>query len=142
MWDRDTKVLVADDNQDAADTLAMLLELEGCTVRTEHDGAAALSAFMAEHPSVLCLDIGMPQLNGLELARRIRDAEPEGEHALMIAISGWGTARDRAKSAAAGFDHHMVKPADFERLKRWIDAFVGHHTYEGSKPDLEELPAK
>jgi PAS domain S-box-containing protein len=105
------RVLVADDNRDAAESLAMLLRLEGHEVVTAHDGEAAFSAIERSRPQLALLDIGMPKLNGYEMAARVR-AQPWGAGITLAAITGWGQAEDQRKALAVGFDHHLVKPVD------------------------------
>jgi PAS domain S-box-containing protein len=109
------KVLLADDNRDSAESLATLLELFGHQVRVVHDGIAALEVARAFRPEVALLDIGMPGLNGYEVAQRLRQ-EMDGPLTL-IALTGWGQDEDRLRSREAGFDHHLVKPADPDVLK-------------------------
>ena len=109
------RILLADDNRDAAESLAIILRLEGHEVELAHDGAAALRAFEQHRPDVALLDIGMPGANGYEVARRIR-ATPQGEAVLLIAITGWAQDSDRAQSRDAGFDHHLTKPVEPEAL--------------------------
>ena len=109
------RILLADDNRDAAESLAIILRLEGHEVELAHDGAAALRAFEATRPHVVLLDIGMPDTNGYEVARQIR-AVPDGEDVLLIAITGWAQDSDKASSRAAGFDHHLTKPIEPESL--------------------------
>lgn len=106
-------ILIADDNRDAADSLAMLLRCEGHEVMVAGDGHAALEAFRGRRPHAVLLDIGMPRLNGFEVARHIRTIDPA---VLLVAITGWGQAGDRERSAAAGFDHHLTKPVDYDAL--------------------------
>jgi signal transduction histidine kinase/ActR/RegA family two-component response regulator len=108
---RGHRVLVVDDNRDAADALASLLELEGNETHVAHDGASAVELAESLRPDVMLLDIGLPRLNGYEVARRVR-AEPWGGSMLLIALTGWGHPEEQAKSVEAGFDHHLVKPAD------------------------------
>ena len=115
------RVLVVDDNVDNAESLAMLLELGGHDTRTAHDGLAALRAAGAFRPDVVLLDLGLPELNGLEVCRRIR-REPWGREMLIAALTGWGQERDRRESEAAGFDVHLVKPVDLETLTRLLAA--------------------
>jgi CheY-like chemotaxis protein len=115
------RVLVADDNRDAADTLAMLIEFEGHSVMLAYDGAAALEAFGRFNPDIVLLDLGMPRLSGIEVAQRIRAAE-SGTHAMLVAITGWGQSGDRARTLAAGFDHHLTKPVDVGRLRELLRA--------------------
>ena len=104
-------VVVADDNVDAADSLGMLLRFEGHDVTIVHDGEAAVAAVQARRPDVVVLDLGMPGMDGLEAAKRIR-AMPGGHEVKLIALTGWGQDSDRARTREAGFDHHLVKPAD------------------------------
>ncbi len=105
------RVLVVDDNVDAAESLAMLLRLSGYDVRTANDGSAALEAARAFHPEAVVLDVGLPGMDGYEVARRLR-REPGAEGLLLIALTGYGQEEDQRRSARAGFDHHLVKPAD------------------------------
>jgi CheY-like chemotaxis protein len=109
------RILLADDNRDAAESLAILLRLEGHDVELAHDGHAALRSFEARCPDVALLDIGMPNANGYEVARRIR-AVPEGASVLLIAITGWAQDADKLESRAAGFDHHLTKPIEPDTL--------------------------
>ena len=104
------RVLVADDNVDAAATLAALLEIAGHTVRVVHDGAAAVEEAARFRPDLAFLDIGMPFMDGYEAARRLRQL-PALEGVMLVALTGWGTEEDRARSRAAGFDRHLLKPA-------------------------------
>ena len=110
------RILVADDNKDAADSLAMLLEMGGHEVRVAHDGRAALSLAQTFHPDTALLDIGMPQLNGYEVARALRQ-EPWGARITLIALTGWGQESDRQKALDAGFDRHLTKPIDPDALE-------------------------
>jgi CheY-like chemotaxis protein len=113
------RVLIADDNRDAADSLAMLLELDGHQVFVAADGEEALSVFQQQAPDIVLLDIGMPLLSGLEVARRIR-ALPGGAKVLLVAVTGWGQEKDRLASVAAGFDHHLTKPVEPEAVSMLI----------------------
>jgi signal transduction histidine kinase len=108
-------VLIADDNVDAAESLAMLLRLDGHHVEVAGNGTEAVELFDKLHPDVAILDIGMPGMNGYEAARRIR-ARPEGKGIALIAVTGWGQEADKARAAAAGFDHHFTKPVEPEAL--------------------------
>jgi len=110
------RVLIVDDNRDAAESLGVLLEFLGASVMVVHDGPAALAALDVHRPSAVLLDIGMPGMDGYEVARRMR-ARPDGGALLLIALTGWGQAQDQALSRQAGFDHHLVKPADIEQLQ-------------------------
>jgi signal transduction histidine kinase/CheY-like chemotaxis protein len=105
------RILVADDNRDAAETMAMVFEAMGHNVRHVNDGEAAVDEAIAFKPQVVLLDIGMPKLNGYEACRKIR-MQPAGAAMQIIAITGWGQPEDRLKSQDAGFDHHLVKPVD------------------------------
>jgi PAS domain S-box-containing protein len=113
------RILLADDNRDAAESLAIVLRLEGHAVDLAHDGEAALRVFETQRFDVALLDIGMPQANGYEVARRIR-ASPGGEGVTLVAITGWAQDSDRADSKAAGFDHHLTKPVAPEVLIRLL----------------------
>jgi CheY-like chemotaxis protein len=115
---RTFRVLVVDDNHDAADSLAALLEIGGHETRVAHDGHEALRAAHAFRPEIVFLDIGMPGKDGYEVARDLR-ADTETRNAVLVALTGWGAQQDRARSRSAGFDHHLTKPAglpDVERL--------------------------
>ncbi|HEX2139642.1 MAG TPA: ATP-binding protein [Woeseiaceae bacterium] len=113
------RILVVDDNRDSADSLAMLLAHAGHDTHTAHDGFAALEAAESLRPHVILLDIGMPQLNGYEVARRIRQ-ESWGSDIVLIALTGWGQAEDREESRAAGFDDHFVKPVEHTVLAKLL----------------------
>jgi two-component system CheB/CheR fusion protein len=115
------RVLVVDDNRDAADSLAMLLKLSGVDVHVAYDGASALDSMSICRPSVVFLDLGMPGLDGYEVARQIR-ADPQFTGVVLIALTGWGQAGDRQSSQAAGFDHHLVKPVDFSPLQALLES--------------------
>ena len=105
------KVLVVDDNHDAAETLAMVLEMGGHEVLLAHDGHAALELAALHQPSVVFLDIGMPGMSGYDTAGRMR-ALPGGAQRTLVALTGWGSEGDRAKSLSAGFDLHLTKPVE------------------------------
>ena len=109
------RILLADDNRDAAESLAILLRLEGHEVELAHDGHAALRSFETRCPDVALLDIGMPNANGYEVARRIR-AAPEGAERAADSDNGLGAGRRQAESRAAGFDHHLTKPIEPDAL--------------------------
>jgi signal transduction histidine kinase/ActR/RegA family two-component response regulator len=110
------RVLVIDDNRDAAESLGLLLTLLGAQVQVEYSGTAALAAIAKSRPTVVLLDLGMPGLDGLEVARRVRQ-QPELNTVRLIALTGWGRAEDRLRTKMAGFDHHLVKPVAFEELE-------------------------
>jgi CheY-like chemotaxis protein len=111
------RVLVADDNVDAAESMAMLLQLSGHDVRIAYDGLAAVKVAESFRPEVVLLDIGMPTLNGYEAARRIRKLDPAVR---LVALSGYAQEEDRVQSKEAGFDLHLVKPVDTRRLREFI----------------------
>jgi two-component system, chemotaxis family, CheB/CheR fusion protein len=115
------RILIVDDNEDGAQSLAMLLELQGNEVHTAYDGPQALQAVTLFHPDVVLLDIGLPTLNGYDTARRMR-ALPDTRNALIIALTGWGQEEDRRRSREAGFDHHLVKPVDMGTLEGLLAA--------------------
>jgi CheY-like chemotaxis protein len=117
------RILVADDNRDAAHTLAMLLRLDGHEVRAVHDGVEALAAGDGFEPQLVLLDIGMPLLDGYETARQIQE-RPWGKHAHLVALTGWGLEADRRRAMAAGFHDHLVKPAEPDALKAVIERVV------------------
>jgi len=110
------RVLVVDDNQDAGMSLGLLMKLLGADVRVVHSGPAALEILSSYRPNVVLLDIGMPGMDGYEVARRIRE-QPEGHDLMLIALTGWGQEEDRRRTSQAGFDHHLLKPADISALK-------------------------
>jgi len=111
------RILVVDDNVDAADTLAELLRTSGHDVHTVYDGIAALTAVHSHRADVVLLDIGMPKLNGYDTARQIRANDPENE-VLLVAVTGWGQDEDRRRSHESGFNHHLLKPVDLALLER------------------------
>ena len=113
---RPLRVLVVDDNYDAAMTLATLLTMHGHHVQTAHDGVQALEVLERFKPDVAILDIGMPRMNGYALALKIRESLGESRP-LLIAVTGWGQREDRIRSKAAGFDHHLVKPLSPDTLE-------------------------
>ena len=108
---------MVDDNVDAAETLAEMLELWGHEVRVEHDGPAALQAAESYQPEVVLLDIGLPEMDGYEVARRLRQEGANGRM-VLIALTGFGHEEAVRRSQEAGFDHHLVKPVDPEELQR------------------------
>ncbi len=116
------RVLVVDDNRDSADSLAMLLRLEGSEVRIAYDGIEAVDAAKNFEPAVILLDIGLPRLNGYEAARRIRENAAAGGQPILIALTGWGQDEDKRRSKEAGFDHHMVKPVDPDVLAKLLNS--------------------
>jgi two-component system CheB/CheR fusion protein len=117
------RILVVDDNLDAAESLATLLKIHGHETRMAHDGVQAVEAAAAFKPDVVFLDIGMPTIDGHETARRIR-REPWGKDMVLVALTGWGQTEDRRRSKEAGFDHHLVKPADPHVVERLISSLA------------------
>jgi len=117
------RVLVADDLRDSADSLGLLIELMGHTVEVVYDGESALRSAGRFRPDIALLDLGMPKLDGFEVCRRIR-AEPWGRTMRLVAQSGWGQDEDRRRTAAAGFDHHLVKPIDPLALDALVQALA------------------
>ena len=105
------RVLIADDNRDAADSLSMLLQIAGHAVTVAYDGQQALESIETSRPEVALLDVGMPELDGYEVARRVR-LDTRIRNTLLIAVTGWGQASDKARALAAGFDLHFTKPVE------------------------------
>jgi PAS domain S-box-containing protein len=127
---RGQRVLVVDDNRDAADSLRLMLELLGADVRVARSGREALARFAEWGADAVLLDIGMPEMDGYEVARAIRQ-RPDGKRTMIVAVTGWGQESDRQRSSEAGFDHHLVKPADLhaiEALLASLPARVGDDT--------------
>jgi PAS domain S-box-containing protein len=116
---RPRRILVVDDNRDAAISLSMLLRIMGNEVHAVHDGLAAVEAALEFRPDMILLDIGLPKLNGYEAARRIR-MEQGGRDIVMVAVTGWGQEEDRNRSKDAGFNHHMTKPVEFDALQKLL----------------------
>lgn len=113
------RLLVVDDNRDAADSLAEVLKLMGNNVRTAYDGQEAVQAAGEFRPRVVLCDIGLPKLNGYQVCRHIRE-QPWGKTMLLIAVTGWGQDNDKRQSKEAGFDRHMVKPVDPQSLMKLL----------------------
>ena len=113
------RILVVDDNADAADSLGMLLQVRGDEVRVAYDGLEALALAREFEPEIVLLDIGMPKLSGYDVARQLRAAR--GGSVLIVAITGWGQEDDRQRARESGFDHHFTKPVDFDALLELID---------------------
>jgi CheY-like chemotaxis protein len=120
-----SRVLVVDDNRDSAESLAMLLQLNGYEVRMAHDGLEAVAAAASFHPEIILMDIGMPGLNGYDTATRIRQ-QPRGSDILLIALTGWGQAEDRRRTREAGFNAHLLKPVEEETLMRVLESNRDH----------------
>jgi CheY-like chemotaxis protein len=116
-------VLVVDDNEDAAAMLGELLEALGHEVRTAGDGPEALAAVAVRAPDVVVLDIGLPGMSGYEVAAKMR-LDPALAKVVLVALTGYGQESDRQRTRDAGFDHHLVKPADFAALKKILAGVV------------------
>jgi CheY-like chemotaxis protein len=127
------RVLVVDDNYDAATTLAMVLRNFGHTVFTAHDGESALRTGEQEEPDALILDIGMPDMNGYEVAQRVRRTA-WGNEVLLVALTGWGQKEDVDRALRSGFDAHLTKPADPERIERLLEDFLAERNETGDEP--------
>jgi CheY-like chemotaxis protein len=110
------RIQVVDDNADAADSLCLLLRFLGADVHVARDGPSALEAFASYDPAMVLLDIGMPGMDGYEVARHIRSRFPERKP-VLVALTGWGQESDRRKAREAGFDQHMIKPAEIGALQ-------------------------
>jgi len=116
------RILVADDNVDAADSLGMLLRLMGTEVRTVNDGLGAVAEAEAFRPHMVFLDIGMPGLNGHDAARRIREQE-WGRGMVLAALTGWGDEDDKRRATEAGFNRHFTKPVNHDDIERFVLEF-------------------
>ena len=113
------RILVVDDNRDAAQALRLLLESDGHEVQVASDGPAGLAAARQYRPGVALLDIGLPKMNGYELAQRMRE-DPALKGTLLVAVTGYGQMHDRARASACGFHHHLVKPVEFGALQQLL----------------------
>ena len=113
------RILIVDDNQDSANSLAMLLKCTGNETHTAYDGVEAVEAAAKFQPEVVLLDIGLPKLNGYEVARKIRE-QPWGQDMVLVALTGWGQEEDRQKSKEAGFNAHLVKPVEQSVLMKLL----------------------
>jgi CheY-like chemotaxis protein len=113
------RILVVDDNRDAAETLAMVLRLPGHDVRTVHDGGQSLAVAEMFQPELVLLDIGLPGMDGYEVARRLR-LQPWAGHAKLVALTGYAGAEERRRAQSAGLDGHLDKPVDFEVLRELL----------------------
>ena len=131
------RVAVVDDNKDGADSLAILLRLQGHEVAVAHDGVDALAVAETLRPDVIVLDIGLPGLDGYEVARRIR-RQPWSERLVLIAVSGWGQEKDKRQSEEAGIDYHLVKPVNPVDLER-ILAERRHHSPSVASPSRKSV---
>lgn len=121
------RILVVDDNHDSALSMAMMLSIMGHETRTAHDGESAVSSAESFLPDVVLLDIGLPKLNGYEVAQRIRE-NVWGQSMFLIAVTGWGQDEDRARSSEVGLNVHMVKPVEPSALERLLSDLHAKHT--------------
>jgi CheY-like chemotaxis protein len=138
------RILVVDDNRDAAEALSAVLEALGATVSVANSGKRALESLGSFGPDTVLLDIGMPEMDGYEVARRIREM-PLHAGVLLIALTGWGQDQDYQQSRAAGFDHHLVKPPNLEKLRELLVAGRRPLSSAGkpsASPSLEDRPAR
>ena len=117
------RILIVDDNEDSAESLALLLEMTGHETHTAHDGETAIKEAERLRPHVMFLDIGLPALNGHEVCRRLRQ-QPWGREMVLIALTGWGQPEDRRRSEEAGFDGHLVKPVNHSHLAALLDSLA------------------
>lgn len=125
-------VLIVDDNRDSADSLAMLMEITGNKTYMAHDGIEAVAAVEKYRPEVVLLDIGLPGLDGHEVCRRVRE-QPWGKDIIVIALTGWGQEDDRRKSEEAGFNGHLVKPVDYDKLLELLSSLTnGRESFDQS----------
>jgi PAS domain S-box-containing protein len=130
-------VLIVDDNKDAAESLAMLLSTAGAEVRVAHDGPTALAEFARSEPHVVLLDIGMPDMDGCEVARRLREIA-RSDRVALVALTGWGQDEDRRRVREAGFDHHLVKPVDLASLQALLASLPRQSGVAGAEGALHE----
>ena len=123
------RILVVDDNHDSALSLAMMLSIMGHDTRTAHDGESAVTTAESFRPEVVLLDIGLPKLNGYEVAQRIRETA-WGKSMFLIAVTGWGQEEDRQRSSEVGLNVHMVKPVEPAALERLLAQLPGEDVGE------------
>ncbi|MES2980159.1 MAG: response regulator [Pseudomonadota bacterium] len=122
--DSQRKILVVDDNIDAANTLEALLSMDGFAVRIAYDGASAVKQVQADVPDAIIMDIGMPGMDGYDAARLIRQ-QPGADKVILVALTGWGQTTDKKRASEAGFDHHLVKPVDYDILLNCLALHLG-----------------
>jgi CheY-like chemotaxis protein len=113
------RILVVDDNRDAAESTAMMLRMTGHETEIAYDGLEAVQAAAAFRPDIVLLDIGLPKMNGYEVARHIRK-QPWGKGMALIALTGWGQEEDKRRALEAGFDHHLTKPVEAVALEKLL----------------------
>jgi CheY-like chemotaxis protein len=117
------RILVVDDNEDAALSLALVLQIIGHQTRTAHDGLVAFETAEAFRPEVVLLDIGLPRCNGYDVCRRLR-SQPWGHHMAIIALTGWGRDDDKRRCQEAGFNFHLLKPIEPTELTKLLAGLV------------------
>jgi CheY-like chemotaxis protein len=132
------RILIVDDNRDAAVSLATLLQITGHETFMSHDGRAAIEAAQKHRPDLVLLDIGLPTFNGYEVCRQIR-GQPWGKEMVLIALTGWGQSEDRRKSRDAGFDGHLVKPVNYGDLVKMLRTLVAARRPE-EQPVVRDVP--
>jgi DNA-binding response OmpR family regulator len=115
------RVLLVDDDTDATEPLSLLLQGKGHQTRVASHGEDAIDVSREFRPHVVLLDLGLPGIDGYEVARRLRE-QPSGEQVVLVALTGWGGRDVRTRAAEAGFDYHLVKPVNWEELERIVDA--------------------
>jgi PAS domain S-box-containing protein len=120
VYEQRKRVLVIEDNFDSAETLAAMVDVMGHEAHTAHDGPSGIEQYMRLNPEVVLLDIGLPGLSGFEVAQQLRSINSANGRVKIIALTGYGSAEDRERTKAAGFDHHLVKPVDFRMLERLL----------------------
>jgi DNA-binding response OmpR family regulator len=128
---RGCRILVVDDNVDSAESMATLLELDGHDVRVAHDGLAAVESALASRPQAVLLDIGLPGLDGDEVARRLRSLD-ETKDTFLIAVTGYGKTEDRVRALTSGFNYHITKPVDPGELDMIIEKLTPGRSDESS----------
>ena len=116
-------ILVVDDERDSAETLALLLRIEGYRAETAYDGMEALRVAEDCQPQLVLLDISMPEIDGFDVAAKLRD-RPWAQDLRIVAVTGWNRLDDRERARSAGFDEYLVKPIDFDRLKAVLQALL------------------
>ncbi|HEY6125180.1 MAG TPA: response regulator, partial [Steroidobacteraceae bacterium] len=131
------RVLVADDNRDAAESLALVLRFSGYEVSIAFGGAEALEIGQRERPRAAIIDIGMPGMSGHEVARRMR-LEAWGRNSVLIALTGWGQEQDKQAAKAAGFDAHLTKPVDPDDLERVLDELLSDAPEDSGKDGVAD----
>jgi len=134
-------VLVVDDNRDAAHTLVRLLSALGISAEEAHSGEAALAAIEKQLPELAFLDLGMPEMDGVETARQIR-AHPQGLTIKLVALTGMGQEHDRQRTRAAGFVAHLIKPVELALLEQTLDRFLSHSAGRSTGKSRGGGPAK